>query len=438
MAESVVFLKIAFAKKNGFRPWETGYQGMARCSGYCVEHKGKKYIVSNFHCTEYATYIQVRDSKHREFFKAKIVLAVPEFDMTILYCPQMQDIPALECEYMLPEKLEKIYVLGFSFGIDNVSMTKGVINRLITTSFQQGSSNIAIQIDAAIAPGNSGGPVLNGDNKLIGTAFAGYGGYSINLVIPLYYLKYMFDLLDAGVKDHVFPKLSIKYQDMNNVIREYYGVNSKTARHGGVIVTLGHGDIKENDILLEIDGHHIDESGSILAGNIFPVPTSLNEPIKFSYYVGFQLPNYVITFKVWRDGKEQEVKTKLAPFKQRIPYQDERYAMLDKLTFLPLSLRAYFALEHEFGVDFINLNKLMNAEKEAVILAEFSESENVSYVTNSPLVIKRVNGKKIDTFAEFVELVKKNLPKNLCIEFVDYYEKLYVKKSAKFRSMTSL
>lgn len=56
-------------------------------------------------------------------------------------------------------------------GGDTISITKGVVSRVELREYSHsGSELLAIQIDAAINSGNSGGPVIMG-NKVAGVAF---------------------------------------------------------------------------------------------------------------------------------------------------------------------------------------------------------------------------------------------------------------------------
>ena len=70
-----------------------------------------------------------------------------------------------------PELLQDIYVAGYPFGKNissSVKVTKGIISSL--TGIGNNFSNI--QIDAALQPGNSGGPILDEKGNVIGVAVA--------------------------------------------------------------------------------------------------------------------------------------------------------------------------------------------------------------------------------------------------------------------------
>ena len=67
--------------------------------------------------------------------------------------------------------LEEVYVAGYPFGksvSSSIKVTKGVVSSL--SGLGDNFSNI--QIDAALQPGNSGGPIINNEGKVIGVAVA--------------------------------------------------------------------------------------------------------------------------------------------------------------------------------------------------------------------------------------------------------------------------
>jgi S1-C subfamily serine protease len=72
------------------------------------------------------------------------------------------DVPALR---------EHITVIGYPTGGDNISVTTGVVSRVDITEYTHGGTKLlAVQIDAAINGGNSGGPAFQG-TRVAGVAF---------------------------------------------------------------------------------------------------------------------------------------------------------------------------------------------------------------------------------------------------------------------------
>ena len=70
-----------------------------------------------------------------------------------------------------PKLLDDIYVAGYPFGkavSSSVKVTKGVVSALAGSQ----DNYALVQIDAAIQPGNSGGPIVNTSGNVVGVAVA--------------------------------------------------------------------------------------------------------------------------------------------------------------------------------------------------------------------------------------------------------------------------
>ena len=67
--------------------------------------------------------------------------------------------------------MDEIYVAGFPFG-DAISSSLKVTKGIISSVSGIGNNFSQMQIDAALQPGNSGGPVVNQDGNVIGIAVA--------------------------------------------------------------------------------------------------------------------------------------------------------------------------------------------------------------------------------------------------------------------------
>jgi hypothetical protein len=62
---------------------------------------------------------------------------------------------------VLPDQ-DSILVAGYPMGGDSLSITKGIVSRVVMTRYAHASNKLlGIQIDAAINPGNSGGPAFS-------------------------------------------------------------------------------------------------------------------------------------------------------------------------------------------------------------------------------------------------------------------------------------
>ena len=138
-------------------------------SGVIIDKSGN--ILTSLHVVNGATNIKITFADGTQS-AAKLVASQPDHDIAVI---QAVNPPALLPPAVLgnPGAMrvgDEAFVVGNPFGLYS-SMSSGVIsgfNRL----FKLPDSNIElhgmIQIDAAVNPGNSGGPLLNRDGDVIG------------------------------------------------------------------------------------------------------------------------------------------------------------------------------------------------------------------------------------------------------------------------------
>ena len=143
-------------------------------TGFFISDEG--HIVTNFHVIEGCNIIYVRPSwdKSLEFAYIPVIVKDQVNDLAVLKVHDSlvkENIKTIKFDKDDTKKGDEILVIGYPFGDDfgdEAKITKGIVSAL------QGIANdySKIQIDAAIQPGNSGGPVLNQRGNLVGVAVA--------------------------------------------------------------------------------------------------------------------------------------------------------------------------------------------------------------------------------------------------------------------------
>ena len=114
-------------------------------------------------------------------------------------------VPPLELG-PLPRLQDSVAVVGYPVGGDTISVTAGVVSRIEVTDYSHGSTDLlAIQIDAAINGGNSGGPVFNRSGQCVGIAFQ----VSVSLSCILHFLEHLYD--------RCLPLQALVGEDVENV-----------------------------------------------------------------------------------------------------------------------------------------------------------------------------------------------------------------------------
>lgn len=142
-------------------------------SGAILDRDG--HIVTNFHVVDGADQMDVTLASNKNY-PAVLVGGDKEQDIAILKV----DAPAAE---LTPITLgssdhlrvgQRVYVLGNPFGWDG-TLTTGIVsslNRDLPSRVQGRTMQALIQTDAAMNPGNSGGPLLNTSGQMIGMCVA--------------------------------------------------------------------------------------------------------------------------------------------------------------------------------------------------------------------------------------------------------------------------
>jgi predicted Zn finger-like uncharacterized protein len=131
---------------------------------------------------------------------AHVVFSDPDRDLALLKVNRIANLPKPIDTSSAPRLQETlpVTVYGFPFG-EALSLGKSnpavTVGRASISSIRrnQWDEPIAIQIDGALNPGNSGGPVVDGDGCLVGVAAATIRGSGIGLVIPGRWVMQMLD-----------------------------------------------------------------------------------------------------------------------------------------------------------------------------------------------------------------------------------------------------
>lgn len=137
-------------------------------SGFIVDKEG--HILTNNHVIDNAQSVEVT-LWNKKKYQARVIDADRNHDLALL---QIQDTGNLNLQ---PVTLadssnlmvgQRVYAIGNPFGFSG-TMTRGIISALRSVELpNRNKIDDAIQTDAAVNPGNSGGPLLNSRGEVIG------------------------------------------------------------------------------------------------------------------------------------------------------------------------------------------------------------------------------------------------------------------------------
>jgi putative serine protease PepD len=142
-------------------------EGQATGSGFAVSKDG--LIVTNDHVVDGASQVQVKVGTSNQAQDATVVGADPSRDLALLKV-DASNLPTLSLGDSSSVGVgDPTYAIGNPFGLDH-TLTTGIVSALQRSLQAPDGATIsgAIQTDAALNPGNSGGPLLDSSGKVIG------------------------------------------------------------------------------------------------------------------------------------------------------------------------------------------------------------------------------------------------------------------------------
>jgi S1-C subfamily serine protease len=270
--ESVIKVSASLSEHRFESPWQVGRSEDVSGSGFSV--LDNNYILTNAHVVEKASYITIRKFGCSDSVPANIVCISYDCDLALLqiyqddeYKDYLNDVKSLQFAKVLPFLQDEVLVIGYPEGGDNISCTRGIVSRVEPTEYTPSTRLLAVQIDAAVNHGNSGGPVFKGE-KVIGVAFMGLDdadgiGYIIPSTIVTHFLNEFVEKNSFGG----FCSLGFDVQKMENKrMRQAYqmgkGVTGLLIKHVDPMSPAA-GLVLPGDILTSFDGTKIENDGSV-------------------------------------------------------------------------------------------------------------------------------------------------------------------------------
>ncbi len=304
-APSVAFIT---AKKRGWTVFSRQREVRSgQGSGFIWDDRG--HVVTNFHVIADGNAFEVV-LFDQSTYDAEVVGAYPDKDLAVLRISapkgKLRPIPLGSTGDL--KVGQKALAIGNPFGLDH-TLTVGVVSALNRTLESYGGREIegAIQTDAAVNPGNSGGPLLDSAGRLIGVntqiystsgSSAGIGfaipSDTVNDVVP--------QLIRYGKV--IRPGLGIyTYPDNQRLMRSvgFRGLLVRGVQRGGAADRAGLRGVRQQRDGTVLIGDIIVRVGEREIGSVDDLRNALD-----SYKVG-----ETVTLTVIRDGE----KTVQAPLK---------------------------------------------------------------------------------------------------------------------------
>jgi S1-C subfamily serine protease len=235
-----------------------GYPDRVGGSAFFIDSSG--FMITNYHVIASEV-----DTKYRGYSRLYIRMGdstSPRIPARVIGWDKALDLALIKTEYtseyvfsivdrVTPRVGETVLAIGSPGGLEK-TVTSGIVSALSRRFLQIGD---VIQIDAAVNPGNSGGPVVDNMGRLVGIVFAGIPEYpGLNFAVPAERLAAALPAMMQGGKAER-PWLGMALNETSSGAEIIYvAPNTPASRHhipeGGTIKLLNGREIRATQSLL--------------------------------------------------------------------------------------------------------------------------------------------------------------------------------------------
>jgi serine protease Do len=282
-----------FSQRGGRGAQSTPFKGLG--SGFIISPNG--LILTNAHVVREAKDVTVKLSDRREF-SAKVLGIDTTTDIAVLKI-DARDLPVVRLGD--PKSLEvgdPVLAIGAPYGLEQTA-TSGIVSAKGRSLGGADAVVPFIQTDAAVNPGNSGGPLFDGSGSVVGInaqIYSRSGGFQgLSFAIPIdVALKVEGQIVATGKASH--GRLGVTVQDLNQSLADSFGIKRVD---GALISNIAPGSaaasagLKPGDVITDVNGEPVLGSGSL------------------SSLIGMSAPGERVKLKVWRDHGERTIEAKL-------------------------------------------------------------------------------------------------------------------------------
>src|SRR5512132_4179834 len=99
-------------------------------------------------------------------YESKLVARDPDVDLALLSI-EATDLTPLRPASVPPRVGEMVFAFGHPWGQRN-TVTRGIVSALVSAHNRRGDTLPVVRSDAPLAPGNSGGPLVNAKGEVVG------------------------------------------------------------------------------------------------------------------------------------------------------------------------------------------------------------------------------------------------------------------------------
>ncbi len=204
----------------------------------------------------------------------------------------------------------RVVAIGNPFGLSG-SVSEGIVSGVDRTLRGANNFSIAagIQTDAAVNPGNSGGPLVDLDGNVVGVINSG-GGDNVGFAISAQLAQRVIPaLIEDGSYDH--PYMGVGLSNVSPVLAEANGLEQASGVYINSVVSDGPSDgvLEGSTGTARVDGVEVDTGGDVVR-RLDDTATPTRQDLA-AYLALETSPGDTLSVTVQRDGDRQTVEITL-------------------------------------------------------------------------------------------------------------------------------
>ncbi|MCH9812950.1 MAG: trypsin-like peptidase domain-containing protein [Epsilonproteobacteria bacterium] len=387
-------------------PWNTK---TVRANGSGAIIEGNR-ILTNAHVVANHTYIEVKRYGTTKRLQARILFISHQADLAIITVDDkefFEGVKPLDFD-ALPNIQQKVDVYGFPAGGNTLSVTTGIVSRIEHRRYVHGGEKfLAIQVDAAINSGNSGGPAVS-DGKIVGVVMQGMiKSQNIGYLVPVSMIRHFLDDIADGRYDG-FVSLGVSTQKMeSSTLRKMYGLDGNSS--GQLVIEIVYNStankvLKVGDIITHIDDKKVNNDGTIAFRE--------HQFTSYKYGIDKYQVGESVTLRIIRNKKPLLVKLKLENVTDEFLLvkttrfdKKPTYFIYGGYVFVPLTKNLLLRRHgNSTKLNFLASKWPTESQKEIVVMLKVLASELTQGNYNIRWWVPHtINGEKFDTFTTFYQ-----------------------------------
>lgn len=281
--------------------YDTG--GASQGSGFLMDDN---HLVTNQHVVDSASSVFVRFGG-TDWRAIEVVGEDIYSDLAVLRIEERPpDAESLSFVDQPPEIGTEVVAIGNPFGLSG-SVSEGIVSGVNRTLQSANNFSIAagIQTDAAVNPGNSGGPLVNLDGEVVGVINSGGGdnvGFAISAQLALRVLP---ALIDTGAYDH--PYMGVSLRSVSPLVAQANDLADASGVYIDEVIPGGPSDdvLQGSTGSTTIDGVEVGTGGDIVR-ELDEVPIQTRQDLA-THLALETTPGDSMAVTIQRDGQEQTV-----------------------------------------------------------------------------------------------------------------------------------